>query len=414
VFSTSLNLAPFVRVFTYRNYAWFMGGMCPNLITIWMQRVGVGWLAWELTHSPTWLGIIAAADLVPMLFLAPIAGAVTDRVVPLNQARAMQILALLHSVALVVAILSGWMVIEVLLVLTLFHGVTHTFASTARHAIVPATVPRPEFASAIAIDSALFNASRFVGPALAGLAIPLGGVVITFAANAVGALSFLFGLHMMDLAPPDREPRPKRHIFGDVADALRYVRGHAGIGPVFFLLVVASVFIRPLQDMLPGFSGDVFQSGAVGLAWLTSAMGVGATISAIWIAGRGKLAGLTPMVILGLLGLTLSTLGFIATRSLVVGVVFAGIAGMTINLMSTGCQALVQTAVADGMRGRVMGLYTLIYRGLPAIGAVGMGVVAEFTGFQLAFVLPIAVCFVTWALMTKKGRTMAHALEGEH
>ncbi len=408
------GFAPIVRVFSHRNYAFYMGGMIPNLVTIWMQRLGVGWLAWELTESTTWLGVIAAADLLPMLFLAPIAGAITDRNVPLTLQKITQAFACVHAFGLAAFTLAGWMDIWLLLGFALFHGFTHTLASTSRHAIVPSTVPREQLATAIALDSAFFNASRFVGPAAAGLVIPFAGVGGTFLANVVGCLVFLVALFMMDLAPPVRAPRGRRSVFADVGESLAYVRSHAGIGPLFLILTVVSILFRPVQDMLPGFAGAVFKSDAVGLAWLTSAMGAGAMVSAVWIALRSRVSGLTMAIAGAFLILDVVTLGLVATPFLSIAVFFAAASGFALNTMSTGAQALVQYAVDDAHRGRVMGLYTLIYRGTPAIGALALGAVAEFAGLRWTFAAAAAVGLAVWLPTLPRRRSMRRALEHEH
>ena len=180
------------------------------------------------------------------------------------------------------------------------------------------------------------------------------------------------------------------------------------------MMAVVSILFRPLQDMLPGFAGDVFRSDAVGLAWLTSAMGVGALFAAIWIALRGRAAGLTMMVTGGFLGLSLATLGFVATPVLWIALVFAVLTGFTLNAMSTGTQALVQIAVDDAFRGRVMGVYTLIYRGTPAIGALALGAVAEIVGLRVTFAVAAVAGLALWAATLPRLRTMRAALEHEH
>ncbi|HSR55091.1 MAG TPA: MFS transporter, partial [Alphaproteobacteria bacterium] len=374
----------------------------------------VGWLAWELTGSTTWLGVIAAADLLPMLFLAPIAGAITDRHVPLTLQKITQFLAVVHALALAIFTLAGWMTIWLLLALTLFLGVSHTLASTARHAIVPATVPRVELATAVGIDSALFNASRFIGPAAAGLVIPFAGVGGTFVANFIGCVVFYVSLFLMDLAPPERERRGRRGVFSDIGESLSYVRGHAGIGPLFLMLTAISILYRPVQDMMPGFAGAVFQSDAVGLAWLTGGMGVGATISAAWIALRNRVGGLTVAVVWGCATLAIGVMGMVATPVLWVAVLFTALAGFSLNNVSTGTQALVQYAVDDSYRGRVMGLYTLIYRGTPAMGALALGYVAETAGLRGTFMVAAVLGVAVWLATLPRRRGMRQALEHEH
>ncbi|MGE5537647.1 MAG: MFS transporter [Gemmatimonas sp.] len=404
---------PLLRVWRYREYALFMGGMAPSLVTLWMQRVGVGWLAWELTHSPAWLGAVAAADLAPMIVLAPFAGALTDRGNPLRQARVTQLLFVLQAIAMAAFTLADAMTIEILFGLSLVSGCLQPLASTARHAIVPATVPRDAFATAIATDSALFNGSRFLGPALAGLMIPYAGVGGTFVVHAVGCAVFSTTLHMMRLAPPDRGNRARGNILGDVVESFSYIARHPGIGPLFLMLTAVSICLRPLQDMLPGFAGSVFDAGAVGLAWLTSAMGVGAMLSALWIAMRGHIAGLTRTVLRGCLALSVSVFGFVATDVLWVSIVFSALAGYAFNSMTTGTQTLVQSSVANELRGRIMGTYTLIYRGTPAFGALAVGALAETIGLRITLAIAAAVTLGAWALTAPRRHAITAAVEAK-
>ena len=407
----ALAASPIFKIWSHRNYAIFAGGMTPHLLAVWMQRLGVGWLAWELSHSTVWLGLIAAADLAPMLVLAPFAGAVTDRGHPLRQLKIAQALIVAQAVIVAGFTLAGWMTIGLLFGLALILGCVQPFSIAARHAIVPATVPRDHFATAVALDSALFQTSRFIGPAIAGILIPTTGVGGTFVAHSIGVVLFLVALYGLDLPKPERKQHEQPDILRDVRESFAYVRGHAGIGPVFLLLSVVSVLIRPLQDMLPGFAGAVFQAGAVGLAWLTSSMGIGALVSATWIATRGHTGGLTRNFILGCLGLALSVLGFVASANLWIALPFAALSGFALNTMSTGTQALVQSAVADHMRGRVMSLYTLIFRGTPAVGTLAIGVLAEGLGLRPTFAIAAGLCFAAWLVAAPRRQVLASALE---
>ncbi len=399
------------RVFAHRNYAWFVGGGGPSYVTSWMQRVGVGWLAWELSHSPLWLGIVAAADLAPMLVLSPFAGALTDRHTPLNIVRRTEFLLFMQSVALFVFMTLGWLNIGVLVALSLWSGLVYPFHQAARHSVVPAIVPREEFATAIALDSALFQVSRFIGPSIAAIIIPLAGVGGTFFAHAIGSAWYVFSLFKMDVAAPKREPRPGRSIMMDVKEGLAFVGNDIGIWPLFLLLSIASILLRPIQDMMPGFAGQVFDSGAVGLAWLTSSMGIGAAVSAVWIASRGRLKGLTIVVYAGFLGLILSTVAFLVSPNLWIGTICTGLSGFTLNTMSTSIQALVQSSLPDNMRGRVMSLYGMIWRGAPAVGALVAGLAAEKFGLRATFEVAAGICFIVWALALPLRGRIAHVAE---
>lgn len=403
----ALNLT---RVFAHRNYAWFVGGGGPNYVTSWMQRVGVGWLAWELSHSPLWLGIVAAADLAPMLILSPFAGAYADRRNPLDIVRRTEALLFIQSVLLFVLMSFGALNITLLVALSLWSGLVYPFHQAARHSIVPSIVPREEFATAIALDSALFQVSRFIGPTLAAVVIPTFGVQGTFVTHACGTAFYVFSLWQVDVTPPKRAPR-STSMLTDVKEGLAFVARDIGIWPLFALLCVASILLRPIQDMLPGFAGQTYDAGAVGLAWLTSSMGIGAAVSAVWIASRGKLKGLTMVVYAGFLGLIVSTVAFLLSPQLWIGVVCTGLSGFTLNTMSTSIQALVQSSLPDEYRGRVMALYGMIWRGAPAVGALAAGAAAERIGLRATFEIASGLCFLIWlAALPLRGR-IAHVAE---
>lgn len=385
---------PLTRVFAHRNYAWFVGGGGPAYVTSWMQRVGIGWLAWELSHSPLMLGIVAAADLAPMLVLSPFAGALADRKTPLDIVRRTEALLFIQNTLLFAFMLAGVLNITLLILLSLWSGLVYPFHQAARHSVVPAIIPREDFATAIALDSALFQVSRFIGPMIAAVIIPAFGVVGCFFAHAVGTAWYLFSLWKLNFAAPQREKRPENSMLADVKEGLAFVARDIGIWPLFALLATASILLRPIQDMMPGFAGQVYNAGAEGLAWLTSSMGIGAAISAVWIASRGKLKGLTIVVYAGFFGLIASTVAFLLSPTLWLGTICIGLSGFTLNTMSTSIQALVQSSMPDAYRGRVMALYGMLWRGAPAVGAFVAGYVAEKIGLRATFEIAAGLCFV--------------------
>ena len=231
-----------------------------------------------------------------------------------------------------------------------------------------------------------------------------------FALHLVGTFFFSVVMHFMHVPPPERRPG-RRGFLSDLAEAVVYVRRHKGIGPLLLMLLAASTCLRPVQDMLPGFAETVFGSDAVGLAWLSSAMGLGAGLSAMLVALRSRFSGMTTMAFTGMAGVALATLGLVATTSLWAGVVFCALAGYMLNLLSVGVMALVQTAVADDIRARVMSLYTLIFRGTPAIGALVLGALAEWTGLRMAFAGAAVVCLIAAALIWPARHAMRSELE---
>lgn len=405
-------LDPVIRVWQHRNYAWYMGGMTPYLISTWMLRVGTGWLAWELTGSTAWLGLVAAADLAPMLVLSVFAGAIVDRTDPMVQQRINQWLQVGHAAVLAGVTFAGYMTIELLFALSLFLGCIHPFSAAARHSIVPATVPKESIATGLAVDSALFNASRFIGPAIAAPIIIWFGAGGVFLAHMLGCTFFLFALYQIHMTFGERKRHGGANMLADIREGFGYVKDHAGIAPLFLLMVFSATLIRPLADMLPGFAGGVFMTGPGGLAWLTASMGVGATISAASVAIYGRLSGLTLVVLVSYILHIAATLVFVSTPWLWLAVLAGVLWGYTLTSMSTSVQAMVQTNIDNRLRGRVMAIYTLIYRGTPAIGAVLIGALAEFAGLQLATAVAAVVCIFPWLLALRRRVVMTTALEG--
>lgn len=402
---------PIVRVWRNRDFALFMGGIGPYYITSWMQRVSVGWLAWEMTHSTAWLGAVAAADMAPMLLLGAVGGAVADRWDPVKLMKLTLALHGLQACLLSGLTLAGLMTIEILFCLALMTGLNMPFYSAARLTCIPAAVPRIDYPSATALDSSFFHGSRFIGPAIAAFTIPAFGIGATMVWHILGVSIFILMVSLMRVKP---EPRASKHggLMSEVMDGARYIVKHPGLYPMFVLMTIASIALRPVQDMLPAFAGAVFQSDAVGLSLLVSGMGVGAFISATMVAFMGKTRGLTNLVLWNCIGLAVGCLGFVATNWIAFGVVCAALVGFTIVYMSTATQALCQVAVTDDMRGRVMGFYSVVHRGTPALGAVLIGALAEVVGLRVTFAVASVIVLVSIVVFWARKSAIAEALEG--
>ena len=402
--------SPAVRVWQHRNYARFMSGLGPYYVTSWMQRVGVGWLAWELSHSHAWVGAIAAADLAPLVILGPFAGAQADRTDPLRLMRWSQIAMIGQAVALAVISLGGFMTVGMLLGLSLASGLVQPYYTAARQMIIPAAVPRADYPSAITFDSTLFHGSRFIGPMLAAIAIPLFGVASTFLMHVVGCLVFYVMVARMDLVALPPAGKPRAGLLGEIAEGFAYTRAHAGIWPLFAMLAVASLVARPLQELLPGFAGGVFEAGASGLAWLTSSMGVGSLAAGLYLATRGHVRGLATLSIVATCVLGVATFGFVATSRIGASIPFAIVWGFALTLMGVGIQAMTQIAVDDAMRGRVMILYAMIFRGLPAVGALAIGVLAEYIGIRATFAMAALLTLLAWLALAPRHKAIDDAM----
>jgi predicted MFS family arabinose efflux permease len=374
-----------------------------------MQRIGVGWLAWELSHSGAVLGLVAFADLFPGVLIGPFGGALADRVDRLRVIKIAQTLIMLQALALFALTASGAITVPLLVALVLFQGAVIGFNQPARLALIPSLVPRPDLATAVAINSIVFNAARFVGPALAGIAIVTLDVSAVFALNALSFVAFLLALSRLRLEP-SAVPTARRSMLGAVADGLRYALRHPGIGPILLLQAVLAVCARPFVELLPGFAAEVFERGAPGLAMLSSTIGVGAIVGGLWLAQRPGQAGL-PEIVLGTSVLVaLTTLAFALCPWFWPAVACVALAGWAMVVSGAGTQTVLQTAVDEDMRGRALRLFGLIFRGGPALGALVIGAASELLGLQAPLAAGALLGLIAAGLLWRRRHAIGRSL----
>ena len=356
------------------NYGLYTAGNGVSLIGTWMQRIGVGWLTWELTHSGLWLGIVAFADFFPVLLLGAIAGAAADRWDRLKVVKRGQVLSLLQAAVLFGLTASGHMNVWLLVALTACQGVIVAFNQPARLALIPSLVDHPDLAAAIAINSIVFNLARFIGPMAAGLAIVWSGVAAAFAVNALSYVAFLLVLTRIRVAPADFDSVRQRSFTAELRDGIRYTATHPAIAALLILLIAIGIGVRPLTELLPGFAAEVFRAGAFGFSVLASSIGAGAILGGLWLAQRAGSANLTRVAVFATLGGALAAIAVTATTLMWIAVPCIAAFGFCVSAAGIAIQTLVQMASDRAMRGRVMGLYGLVFRGAPAIGALMAGV----------------------------------------
>jgi MFS family permease len=360
----------------HRNYRIYASGNAVSLIGIWMQRVSVGWLAWTLTHSGTWLGVMSMAEFFPVVFLSPLAGALADRRDRVAMIRVTQIAGSIEAVLLAVLVYTGAISIWLLFALTLMLGVFNAMAQPARLALIPTLVDRRSLASALAINAIIFNSARFVGPAVAGLVIAKVSVGAAFAVNAATYLSFLVAMTNLR-GLPALPVAAAQSVLRASTEAYSYVRRHPGIAPMLLLFTVTTIGTRGFVELFPGFADRVFGRGPEALSMLTSTVGLGAT-DRFWLA--------LPCVF---------------------------VAGAAMTITGIGAQTLIQAAVEANLRGRIMALYGMIFRAGPALGAVLMGSLSERFGLRLPLAVGALVSCGFWALTRAQQRHIAETLESE-
>lgn len=399
----------FLQVMHHRNYRLYSIGDGVSLIGSWTQRVAIAWLTWELTQSGLWLGIIAFADLFPAVILSPIGGVIADRTDPKRMTMITQSCAMLQSLALFLLTWLGFIDMILLVALAAIRGMLSAINQPARMSLVPSLIPREDLSGALAINSILFNTARFVGPAVAGAVIVAGGIESAFAINAATYLVLIWALWMIDVKPQKRQPGGRRGMISQIGAGYTYVSAHPGIGPLLLIFASVTVLARPVVELLPGFADGIFGQGPQGLAWMTSTVGLGAMIGGASMVRRSDTAKLVMAAVGSIVLLSASTLAFAIVPSFWAALAILFVFGFTNSTSGIGTQTLTQSAVDDAMRGRVMSLYGVIFRGGPAIGALLIGFASEHWGLQMPVAIGGAICIAVslWAL-TQRQRLTTH------
>ena len=401
--------------FSDRNYAIYMSGNSISLIGWWVQRLSVGWLAWDLTHSSSWLGAVAFADLFPVVLIGPFGGVLADRLDRRLLLLACVLVNTLQAAALFVLTATGLITIEMLFALTLVFGITIGFQQPARLALIP-TLVRPEnVMPAVALNSVIFNTARFIGPAVAGIVLEWGGPAPSFLFNSLTYVAMITALLMLRLPPRQKQLAQHGAMLTEIWEGVVYIARHPAVGPMMALMVVVVLTTNPVLELLPGFADAVFGRGPAGLATLTSAVGIGAVTGGVWLAQRSKAEGLPAIAATSALLSGISVTIFAVSGSFIVGIVTMVAFGATMSTAGISVQTLVQTSGVDRMRGRVLSLWGLTFRGGPAIGAFGIGWAAEFFGLPWPVAAAAIVCILCSAvLLVRRKRIEAAAGEETH
>jgi MFS family permease len=407
-----LRVSAIGRVLGYRNARIFYLSSLGAWTGLWMQRTAVEWLAWQLTHSPFWVGVMTFANLAPSVIASPLAGAAADRVDRLWMTVKAQAVIGLQGAVLAVLTFSGLIEIGSLVGLQVVLGLAQAFSQPARQTLVPGLVPRAEVPAAVAFNSLCYNMARFIGPALAGPIIAMWGVAPTMVANAAAYLLSAAALLFLSLDPAIRRGHAATaSVWADAREGMAYVARHPGMGPLIGFAGVIGLTMRAIPEMLPPYTAVLFGRGAQGFAVLSSTMGLAALAGGLVVAARGRLEGLSRVTLGAGIVLVLATALFVGTPYFAVAVLCAAAIGAATTMHGIAAQTLLQTACAPAMVGRTLSLWGLITRAAPALGAVSFGAAAELIGLRLPVMIACGVAAGAWYVARGRLSAMRATLE---
>jgi MFS family permease len=370
-----------------RNFRIFLSGNAISVIGLWVQRLALGWQAWELSQSPFVVGLVAGAQFLPLFLLTPFFGVLVDRIRRRNGAIVMHVVMIIISAILAALTLRGNISIEWLLGLALLNGIAYSAYSPIRLSLIPDLVERSQFPSAVAINSIVFNASRFIGPGIAGAVISLYGVGTAYAINAVTYLPVILALLLIKVAPAQPKPAKQAGFTDQLMEGIRYTRDHPSISRVILIAGVSTFFGRGIIEIFPALSALIFNGDSAVLAAMMAAAGAGAIGASVIYSLMRSHERLPQMVLVGAVGVGTAMFLLANVSRLDYGLAVTTMLGFFATMVSIGSQSEMQIKVDDHLRGRVMSLWTLVIIGGPAIGSIVAGALASELGSTYTLLL---------------------------
>ena len=389
----------------HRNYRLFFTGQLISVAGTWMQNIALAWLVIQLSSSPLAVGGLAFCRFLPFFLFSLVAGVVVDRLDTRRLLITTQATAMLVSVVLAVVTLTGAATLPVVYALAALGGLILVFDSPGRQTLTFQMVGPRELPNAVALNSGLFNASRVVGPALAGVTIAVAGVGLCFVVNAVSFLAVLVALKEMRVEEltPVAKNRDTRVLAG-IREGLAWsARSPIALTVLVVVTVVSTVGFN-FNVLVPLLASQTLDVGAGMFGVLSASFGLGALVGAL---GTATLRSASPRTFAsGAVGFSLALLALAPVHTSGLALVLLFVLGLTFSLFTASANALVQLASPDHLRGRVVSLYLFAFAGLAPIGGIVAGWLAEVGGTELAFAVAgfSGLGAVAWA-----SRRLGHA-----
>src|SRR6266853_1649634 len=386
------------RALRHRNYRLFFWGQLVSLIGTWMQQTAMMWFVYDRTNSKLLLGVVAAMGSAPMVFSSVWGGSLADLYPKRSILVLTQSAQMLCAFLLAAGVWLGFATPAFIMVVAAFNGTAMGFDMPARQAFTVEMTSREDLLNAISLNSSIVNGARVVGPSIAGLMIGAVGVAMCFFLNGLSFIAVIAGLLLMRLPPFKRKIEivsAGEHAWEGIVYSMRHPRVRTILG----LFLAVGVFGWSYAVLMPAFARDVLGRGANGYGVLMSASGTGAFVGALMVATYGHLFTPRKLALGGVWLFSAAMLAFSFTRSFSLALLFLFAAGFGMLLFFSTSNTLLQTIVPDEMRGRVMGVWSLVFGAMIPLGSLEAGAVAHWLGTALAIAFGAIICAVS-ALVT--------------
>jgi MFS family permease len=389
-----------------KNYRLYFAGQSISLIGTWMQNVALSWLVYRLTGSVFLLGLVGFMSQIPMFILAPITGVLSDRFDRLRIMTLAQVCFMLQALAMTLLVLFNVIEVWHIIALSLVFGIISAFDAPARQSLVIDLIDRREdLGNAIALNSALFNGARLIGPAIAGITIALVGEGICFLLNTISFIAVIFAL--LKIKVPVRkiviQDTKLKKIF---ADGFSYTFKTIPIRILLIQLALLSLVALPFIVLLPAYAKEILHGNADTLGYLMSSLGAGALTGAIYMASRKTVIGLARIISLcsSLLGLMILLASF--SQKMYFSLILFYFGGLSMILTIAAINTMIQTIADEDKRGRVMSFYSMALMGTTPIGNLMAGTIASGIGIPYTLLAGGIITILSGALFEIKRKSL--------
>lgn len=382
------------RALRHRNYRLFFWGQLVSLIGTWMQQTAMSWFVYEITDSKFLLGAVAAVGSAPMMLFSIWGGSLADLYPKRAILVATQSAQMICAFLLAAGVWAGFATPTFIIIIAALNGVAMGFDMPARQAFTVEMASREDLLNAISLNSSIVNGARVIGPSIGGLLIGAVGVAMCFFVNGLSFVAVIASLLMMRL-PKFEQSAHDISATAHAWNGIVYAMKHQRVRTILLLFLAVGIFGWSYAVVMPAFARDVLGRGANGYGLLMSASGVGALVGALVVATYGHLFAPRKLALGGIWVFSLALLAFSFSRNFYTAMALLFVAGFGMLLFFATSNTTLQTIVTDEMRGRVMGVWSLIFGAMIPLGSLEVGALAHWRGTPFAIAFGAIICLIS-------------------
>lgn len=394
----------FLAAFSFRGFRLLWAGAFLSSVGTWIQDVALSWIIHSRMGDPFYLGLRSFAQEVPLLAFMLLGGAVADRIDRRLILLSSQWFQMAMAVLLGVLYLTDHLGIGAIVLVAFATGLMQSQSAPTYQAVITSLVPKERIANAVALNSLQFNLSRAIGPVVAGLLLAQAGAGWCFAANALSFVGVILALRTIAFPPPPAGPRES--LGRSLGTGLRHVWGAPRLRAATLLAAAASFLAFPLITYLPVIAGDVLKTGASGYSLLLTSVGLGAIAGAIGTAQRGHAEGRGRLMLIAFAAFGLVTIGAALSRWQWLSMALLVGSGFTLTTAFSTLNSLVQEMAPDALRGRVLSIFGVAFRGGGPVGSLLAGSLVRHAGAPVVMAAYAAVLLCLAGVLLARGREL--------